>query len=82
MRNFQDFFETRKRSFISAFSICMTVPLMLNSIRELVVGSIHPIYNIDDLSQYIVDGSLYLSHHVISFLSLLLHTFRRFPVKM
>ena len=27
MRNFQDIFETRKRSFISAFSICMTVPL-------------------------------------------------------
>ena len=27
MRNFQDSFETRKRSFISAFSICMTVPL-------------------------------------------------------
>ena len=27
MRNFQDTFETRKRSFISAFSICMTVPL-------------------------------------------------------
>ena len=29
MRNFQDTFETRKRSFISAFSICMTVPLSL-----------------------------------------------------
>ena len=27
MRNFQDTFETRKRSFISAFSTCMTVPL-------------------------------------------------------
>ena len=27
MRNFQDTFKTRKRSFISAFSICMTVPL-------------------------------------------------------
>ena len=26
MRNFQDTFETCKRSFISAFSICMTVP--------------------------------------------------------
>ena len=26
MRNFQDTFETRKRSFISTFSICMTVP--------------------------------------------------------
>ena len=28
MRNFQDTFETRKRLFISAFSICMTVPLI------------------------------------------------------
>ena len=27
MRYIQDTFETRKRSFISAFSICMTVPL-------------------------------------------------------
>ena len=27
MRNFQDTFETHKRSFINAFSICMTVPL-------------------------------------------------------
>ena len=27
MRNFQDTFETREQSFISVFSICMTVPL-------------------------------------------------------
>ena len=27
MRSFQDTFETCKRSFISAFAICMTVPL-------------------------------------------------------
>ena len=27
MRNFQDTFKTSKRSLISAFSICMTVPL-------------------------------------------------------
>ena len=30
MQNFQDTFETRKGSFISAFSICMTVPLKSN----------------------------------------------------
>ena len=29
MRNLQDTFETLKRSFISAFSICMTVPLIV-----------------------------------------------------
>ena len=27
MQNFQDTLETRKQSFISAFSICITVPL-------------------------------------------------------
>ena len=30
MRNFQDTFETRKWLFISAFSICMIVPLTLS----------------------------------------------------
>ena len=28
MRNFQNTFETRNRSFISAFLICMTIPLI------------------------------------------------------
>ena len=28
MRNLQDIFETRKRSFINAFTIYMTVPLI------------------------------------------------------
>ena len=30
MRNFHDTFGTRKRSIISAFSICITVPLILS----------------------------------------------------
>ena len=30
MRNFQDTFETPKRPFISGFSICMTVLLIIN----------------------------------------------------
>ena len=29
MRNFQDTFETHKRSFINAFCVCMTVPLII-----------------------------------------------------
>ena len=29
MRNFKDTFERLKRSFVSAFSICMTVPLSI-----------------------------------------------------
>ena len=32
MRNFQDTFEIRKRLFVSAFSICMTVPLKFFSV--------------------------------------------------
>ena len=31
MQNFEDTFETPKRSLISAFSICVTVPLRLFS---------------------------------------------------
>ena len=34
MRNFQDTFETPKRSFISAFSICMTVPLSISEVID------------------------------------------------
>ena len=34
MRNFQDTFETRKRSFISAFSIYLTVPLTSSTSRK------------------------------------------------
>ena len=30
MRNYEDTFKTRKESFISAFSICMAVPLNMN----------------------------------------------------
>ena len=33
MQNFQDLFETRKRSFIRAFSICMTAPLNIMKMR-------------------------------------------------
>ena len=34
MRNFQDTFETRMRSFISAFSVCMTVPLTSEKTKD------------------------------------------------
>ena len=48
MQNFQDTFETHKRSFISAFSICMTVPLsrihicVFFYIRACVEPNVHP----------------------------------------
>ena len=32
MRNFQDTFERCERSFISAFSVCMTVPLSVQTL--------------------------------------------------
>ena len=34
MRNFEDTFETRKRSLFSAFSICMTVPLKKKDLKS------------------------------------------------
>ena len=36
MRKFQYTFETLKQSFISVFSICMTVPLMFDMSCELI----------------------------------------------
>ena len=48
MQNFQDTIETRKRSFISAFSVCMTVPLsrihiwVFFYIRPCVEPNVHP----------------------------------------
>ena len=38
MRNFQDTSETRKRSFVSACSICMTVPLRKKEISYISNG--------------------------------------------
>ena len=35
MRIFQDIYETGKRSFISAFSICMTVPLTAKPVLDI-----------------------------------------------
>ena len=35
MRSFQDTFETRKQSFISAFLMCMTVPLNFKNVSLL-----------------------------------------------
>ena len=40
MINFQDTFETRRRSFINAFSICMTVPLNLDTFYTLSHSSV------------------------------------------
>ena len=41
MQNFQDTFETRKRSLINTFSICMTVPLKTSkNLRQVKVRSL------------------------------------------
>ena len=44
MRSFQGTFETRKRSFISAISICMTVHLNLMEYSMKILG-VHILYN-------------------------------------
>ena len=46
MPNFQGTFETHKWSFISAFSICMTVPLMINVIMRVSFGLHFPKTNV------------------------------------
>ena len=38
MRNFEDIFETRKRTFFSCFSICMIVPSRVKTWRSPVSG--------------------------------------------
>ena len=43
MQNFRDTFETSKQSFMSAFSICMTVPLNLRKEKWLVVSVYKPL---------------------------------------
>ena len=60
MRNFQDFFEIRKRSFFSVFSVCMTVPISLqNGVIELVL----------------MLSSLHISHPVLVFQLLILRMY-------
>ena len=46
MRNFWDTFETQKRSFIRAFSICLTVPLMV--VLEIVQLTWHFYYVVNN----------------------------------
>ena len=40
MRNFQDTFETRKRPFISVFSICMTVALKKPNLSNILLAKL------------------------------------------
>ena len=40
MRNFQDTFETRKRPFISVFSICMTVALNKPNLSNILLAKL------------------------------------------
>ena len=46
MRNFQDTYQTGKRSFTSAFSICMTVPLI---VREMIYYFSHKLFEKNDV---------------------------------
>ena len=49
MRNFQDTFKTRKRSFISAFSIRMIVPLINSTIYSRVIAKVFDLHVIRGL---------------------------------
>ena len=53
MRNFKDTFETHKRSYISAFSICMTVPLITN-IYQYVADDIIAFSHFHVLKKFVV----------------------------
>ena len=55
MRNFNDTFETRKRSYISAFSICMTV-LLITNIYKYVVDDIIAFSHFQFLKKFVVPG--------------------------
>ena len=51
MRNFQDTFQTCRRSFISTFSICMTIPLtktvdLVAFTEEILNGKLHFLCNV------------------------------------
>ena len=48
MENFQDTFETPKRSFISAFSVCMTVPERLENYEFLRFLLCSQLYRFED----------------------------------
>ena len=54
MRNFQDIFETSKQSFISAFSICMTLPL--NALHETTIRLAIVLFHRDILTSTVSDG--------------------------
>ena len=69
MRNFQDTFETCKRSFISTFSICMTVPLIWIS---RVFIKFYYVTNIFDLHTFENEMTAYLKCFEISAEMLLL----------
>ena len=51
MQNFQDTFENYKRSFIGAFSICETVPLILKFVTSQAVEQIVTIHISSNISR-------------------------------
>ena len=65
MRNFQDTFETRKQSFVSAFLICMTVPLnvlFIYFIQPTQICQI-PHANFESASQFSFKFGINLQYH-------------------
>ena len=61
MRNFQDTFETPKRSFISASSICMTVSLSFRNV-------VHTLqYRLNVSISFTIYSAVYSVNHKLSF---------------
>ena len=69
MRNFQDSFETRKQSFISGFSICMTVDLRVAAQKnvELIFDKLHFIRKLKFRIFNSMAVIFYLSFHVLPY---------------
>ena len=55
MENFQDTFETPKRSFISAFSVCMTVPEKLENYEFSRFLLCRQLYRFEDTKRIALD---------------------------
>ena len=67
MQNFQNPFETRKRSFISAFSICMTVPLNDDIVHiDKPDGICSPTFVVNECSGRFLHPSIFSIKHLKS----------------
>ena len=67
MKTFQNTFETRKRSFISGFTICMTVSLKLFQAKSLLKVQLCKLYN----SKYKIASRQITNTEIVLFIAVL-----------